>query len=293
MKRKSKDGEPLACHPVIMLLFFITVFISTIKFNHPVFLAISFVTAFLGSLRVKRRKPFILYGGILLLIPMYTVWYSSYHHFGVTNLWENSIGNYITLEAIVSGMVRAIVFSSILLWLSYFHTVMESDKIIYLTGRISPRGSLFITLLFRMVPRIKKRAARINLSQSLLGKGAKQGNLFQRLFHCVRIVSILITWTIESFIELSDSMKSRGFTLKKRTAYSLYRFENRDRIIIIVMTMFITLLWMGFMLGKTNIYLNPEIQIPVFQATNVVFYVAYAIFALSPYLLAWIDGRNI
>ena len=41
-------------------------------------------------------------------------------------------------------------------------------------------------------------------------------------------MSVLVTWSLENAIETADSMKSRGYGLKGRTAFSIYRFDRRD-----------------------------------------------------------------
>jgi energy-coupling factor transport system permease protein len=39
----------------------------------------------------------------------------------------------------------------------------------------------------------------------------------------------MVTWALENAIETADSMKSRGYGLPGRTAFSIYRFDNRDK----------------------------------------------------------------
>ena len=43
----------------------------------------------------------------------------------------------------------------------------------------------------------------------------------------------MITWALENAIETADSMKSRGYGLKGRTAFSIYRFDERDKYTLI------------------------------------------------------------
>ena len=43
------------------------------------------------------------------------------------------------------------------------------------------------------------------------------------------ILSILLTWCLENALETADSMKSRGYGLPGRTAFSIYRLEDRDQ----------------------------------------------------------------
>jgi energy-coupling factor transport system permease protein len=45
----------------------------------------------------------------------------------------------------------------------------------------------------------------------------------------------MATWALENAIETSDSMQSRGYGLPGRTAYSIYRFDGRDRTLLAAM----------------------------------------------------------
>ena len=53
----------------------------------------------------------------------------------------------------------------------------------------------------------------------------------------ITILSIMLTWSLENALETADSMKSRGYGLPGRTAFSIYRFDSRDKL---------ALLWLGF-----------------------------------------------
>ena len=61
--------------------------------------------------------------------------------------------------------------------------------------------------------------------------------MLQRIRNGVTILSIMVTWTLENAIETADSMRGRGYGLPGRTAYSIYRFDERDKI---------ALLWLAF-----------------------------------------------
>ncbi len=43
----------------------------------------------------------------------------------------------------------------------------------------------------------------------------------------------MVTWSFENAVETADSMKSRGYGLPGRTAFSLYRFSRRDRLLLL------------------------------------------------------------
>ena len=193
-------------HPTINLIYFTAAIGLAICFNHPVYVAISYAVAFAYSVKLSGKRAVIFN---LCLVPfalVYSGWYSYYNHFGVTNLRQNFIGNEITLEALLYGLQIGFTAITVIMFFSCVFAVFSSDKIVYLFGRISPKLSLFLSIILRMVPRIKQYGRRINTAQKGIGKSPSQGNLWRRFVNSMRLISILITWTLENFVESSDSM---------------------------------------------------------------------------------------
>ncbi len=269
-------------HPTINLLFFIAALTGTLWFRHPVYLGISFVAAFVYSVHLNGVKALVFNLVLLPLAAAYTWWYGFYHHFGMTVLGRNFAGNDITLESYVYGAVLALTVAAAIMWMSCVFAVFSSDKIVYLFGRISPKLSLFLSILLRSVPQIKARARKIRIAQCGIGRGPGQGNIGRRIINCLRLLSILITWTLESFGTSSASMKSRGYALKGRTAFSIYRFDHRDRTVVIVLFICLTLTAMAVMLDQTYILYDPEIIFNRITWVSYIFYAAYAVMLLLP-----------
>ena len=98
---------------------------------------------------------------LIPLIAVYAFIYSSYNHFGVTNLGANFIGNQITLESVVYGCAIGVRIASGVMLASCMFVIVSADKVVYLFGRISPKLSLFLAILLRGIPRIGERGKRI------------------------------------------------------------------------------------------------------------------------------------
>lgn len=270
------------CHPAVNFIYFAAVIVGTVTFRHPVFLLISFVCAFAYSAKRNGWKAVVFNLCLLPLVAVFAMYYSSYHHFGVTVLQQNFIGNNMTLESLVYGLVLGLVAAGVMIWMSCLYSVFSSDKVVYLFGKVSPGLSLFLAILLRMVPRIKREAKRINMAQRGIGRGAGQGNVFHRMRNCMRILSMLITWTIDSLTTASESMRSRGSTLRGRKAFSIYRFDNRDRAYVIGLFACLTVTVMGVWLQQTDIIYDPRIIIPPITSMSWLFYTGYAILCLMP-----------
>ena len=54
-------------------------------------------------------------------------------------------------------------------------------------------------------------------------------------------------------------MRSRGYSLRGRTAFSLYRFDNRDRSLVVVIFALLITILAGAALDQTHIYYDPRI----------------------------------
>ena len=269
-------------HPMINLIYFVAAITCTVCFKHPIFLTIGYFCAFVYSVKLGGWKMLLLNLAFLLLAFGYAARYASYEHFGVTVLAVNMIDNQITLESLVYGLVNGFVFATVCMWCCCIFMLITADKIVYLFGRISPNLSLFISILLRTVPRVKVRAKRIEISREGIGKGIVQGNLWQKFLHLLSLLSILITWTMEDFVESSNSMKSRGYSLRGRTAFSIYRFDNRDRSLVIVFFWCLTIIGMGVLFNQTTMYFDPMLIMNPITSLSYVFYTAYAFFLLLP-----------
>ena len=280
------------CHPAVNFIFFAAVLYGAASFTHPVFLAIAYLCAFAYSVRRRGRRAIGFNLCLLPLVLVFALYYSAYHHFGVTVLMKNSIGNNMTLESFVYGLAIGLRFAALCMWLEAMFRVVSSDKVVYLFGKVSPRLALFLTILLRFIPRIGREAGRIDLAQKGIGRGSDQGGIFRRFVNCLRIFSMLITWMISALALESDSMRARGSLLRGRTAFSIYRFDNRDRAFVIALFGCITLTAMGVILGNSKMWYDPRILWKSLNAIGMAAAIGYLALCLMPLTLElWTECR--
>lgn len=279
-------------HPTINLIFFIGVIACVLAFDHPVALAVGWLCACAYSIKLNGVRALIFNVVLLVLVGAFAVFYANFTHFGITNLGRNFIGNNYTLESFVVGIVLGLKVDIVLMWLSCMHAVISSDKIVYLFGRVSPRLSLMLSVLLRMVPRIKQEWRRVNIAQKGVGRGVSQGILPMRVLNFVRIASIVLVWLMESAIASSDSMRSRGLGLRHRTAFSLYRFDARDRSFVLAMALCGCVLLAGVMLDQMTILYNPEIIMNRMTPASSLFFIAYGVLCLLPMAVQVVGERH-
>ena len=52
--------------------------------------------------------------------------------------------------------------------------------------------------------------------------------ILQKLGMALRDLSVLLTMSLENAVETADSMKARGYGMRRRSTFHLFRFESRD-----------------------------------------------------------------
>jgi energy-coupling factor transport system permease protein len=169
--------------------------------------------------------------GLIFLLPMLILTAALsplFNHQGGTILAYLPNGNPVTLESTLYGIAAATMLITVIAWFSCVNRVMESDKIVYLFGRVIPALSLILAMSLRFVPRFRAQIKVISNAQKCIGRDVSNGNIFQKARQGIKILSIMVTWALENAIDTADSMKARGYGLPGRTAFSIYRFAGRD-----------------------------------------------------------------
>ena len=217
-------------HPIINFLYFGLVIAFTMFLMHPVSLAISLASALVYAVYLNGRRAVRF--SLLYMLPMMVVAAlvnPAFNHEGATILTYLPSGNPLTLESILYGAAAAAMLAAVVTWFSCYTAVMTSDKFVYLFGRVIPALSLVLSMTLRFVPKFQAQLQVVSEAQRCIGRDVSNGGVLRRLRNAITILSIMVTWSLESAIETADSMKSRGYGLPGRTAFSIYRFDSRDQ----------------------------------------------------------------
>ena len=218
-------------HPAVNLLFFTEVLGFSMFLLHPVCLAVSLAGAAAYDLYLNGKKALAFcLKGILPMMAVTALLNPCFNHQGATILAYLPSGNPLTLESILYGLAAAAMLAAVVLWFACFNTVITSDKFVYLFGRVIPSLSLVLSMALRFVPRFKAQLRTVTRAQKCIGKDPARGGLLHRIRCAGAILSTMVSWALENGIDTADSMKSRGYGLPGRTAFSIYRFDRRDRL---------------------------------------------------------------
>ena len=95
----------------------------------------------------------------------------------------------------------------------------------------------------------------------------------------------MVTWALENAIETADSMKSRGYGLPGRTAFSIYHFDKRDRAALIFLLASGGYIFLGAALGGLKWRYYPTIKGVTTDAFPVSIYLIYIALCIMPVML--------
>ena len=280
-------------HPIINFLYFVLVLVFTMFFMHPISLAISLLSALAYSvcLNGTRAVRFSL-TAILPMMLIAAVVNPIFNHEGATILTYLPSGNPLTLESMIYGVASAFMLAGVITWFSCYSAVMTSDKFVYLFGRVIPALSLVLSMTLRFVPKFKAQLQVVSEAQSCVGRDTANGSLLQRAKNGITILSILVTWSLENAIETADSMKSRGYGLPGRTAFSIYRFDGRDKLALLWLLFCGGYIILGWVLGGLRWWYYPIISGELMGAFPVSLQLAYLALCLTPVIMNRMEVRK-
>ena len=276
-------------HPAVAMLYFVLVIGMTMFLNHPVCLGISLVGALAYSIYLKKAVRFNL-AYMLPLLVITALINPAFSHQGVTILAYLPSGNPLTLESILYGICAAFLLITVIAWFSCFNAVMTSDKFVYLFGLIIPALSLVLSMSLRFVPRFTAQIKVISNAQKCVGRDVGSGGLIKRAKQGIKILSILVTWALENAIDTADSMKDRGYGLPGRTAFSIYRFDRRDKWALLFLLLCGGGVLAGMFAGKLKFVYMPVLSGASFDLWQAGVFALYLALCAMPVLLNGKEG---
>ena len=289
---KNKDAFS-GYHPIINFLYYALVLLLSMCLMHPVYLLISLIGALTYDIYLKGRKAVrFAVMGLLPMAALAALVNPAFNHEGATILTYLPSGNPLTMESMFYGVAAAVMLASVVLWFSSYKEIMSSDKFVYLFGRMIPALSLVLSMALRFIPKFKSQMDVVAEAQSCIGRDTKTGSVIRRVSNAIKIFSIMVTWSLENAIETADSMRSRGYGLPGRTAFSIYRFDDRDKNVLAWLIFCGAYILSGWLAGGMYFRYYPTVKTAAWTPMTVSFMCIYLELVLAPVILDRKEDRQ-
>lgn len=267
-------------NPKVCFLFFVfTVLLILLNFN-PVFLGVSLLAGVIYNAMLQGKKAIKTFFTFLLpftvLIGLFNMVFTSY---GVDILFSISNKNF-TAEGLAYGLCQGVMFSSVIVWLSSYSYVLSSDKFMSVFSKLAPNLTLVLTMTLSFIPRLRKNAQEIN--DARLNVNTNQSKFKKSLDN----FSALVSMTLEESIEVSDTMRARGFS-SSRKPYSKYKFNLNDGVVLIIVLAVSIACIVFNSLDMAEFIFDPEIKMLSFSP---IFLILYTLYMLLPVIINISEG---
>ena len=266
--------------PVAVTIWFFSVIGVAMFCGHPLLMAVSLIGAVLffllrnGTKHVKSHLFFFLLFVVLSLAnPLVS-------HNGVTVLFVLN-NRPITLEALLYGVNSAAIIVGVLYWFRSFTQLMTSDKILCVTGTLSPKLSLILSMSIRAVPMFARRAKQVSDTQKAMGL-YNEDNIIDDIRGRIRVFSIISTWALENGIITADSMTARGYGNGRRSQLRRFRFTVYDALFILISLILLGIVAVAISTGSFEFAFYPNINISVSGPLGIIGSIAYVILVFLP-----------
>lgn len=289
MERKYIDQ----IHPAVGFFYIAAVLVITMITMNPYLLAISCITSiivmgYLKGLSELRKNIVPDISVIIFTVGIQPVFSGS----GKTVLYYVN-DRAVYLEGYIYGLVIAMLLITVFNWCTVMRILMDSEKWMYLIGRLSPTLAMMITMILRFIPLMRQRYRVIHEGQVGMGRynnlySKKKNVLYafmgfiEKIGHRIKEISILISWSLENSIETSDSMESRGYGLKGRTSYHRYILKKTDIIQMILIAGAFAYVLVPVLLRQFMAYYLPRVYIESVSVWHVIVMVVYIVLAVFP-----------
>lgn len=270
-------------HPLVLMIYFLSVIVVAMFSVNPLILLLALLGSMSFFAMLQDLKSFFF--DLAFYIPMFlmiTIINSLFSHNGVTPLFFMN-GNPVTLEAILYGGDIALMLVGVIYWCKCYSIVMTTDKFLFLFGKAIPKLSLIMSMALRFIPLFKEKFKEIKTVQSTVGLFSNKG-FVNKINSQLKVFSALATWSLENSVDTALSMKARGYGLKGRTHFSIFKFRKRDGVTLAVLLILFAVVLTGMITNVTDFAFYPEITELKLNLSSIIVYIAFGGLSFIPFI---------
>ena len=276
----------LSYNPISQMVFFLSVLSITVFIMHPAILLISLIAASVFTLEHSGIRGYISSIRFSLVVSVMVVLVNPLiSHQGVTIIGYLPDGNPFTLESVFFGIAAAFLMSSSIKWFFCINRIFNSEKMIYIFGKITPRLALLLSMTLHFGERAGRHLKSIRSARYPIYSCSERLSLADRVRSGIRILSSLIQWSLENSIDTADSMKSRGYGLSKRTFSNSYHIGSRDVALILIIIAGDAFIFYSFLSEKLYYSFYPVIDMRPEDPAGIASLFVFIIILIIPLLI--------
>lgn len=273
-----------AVHPAVSAVYFASVLMITMFSANPFLLAVAAAGGIAFYLKTGKSSSFLkelgIYGLLFIVVAVSNPLFS---HNGNTVLFFLN-NNPVTLESFFYGINIAVMLVAVIFWFKCFNEVMTSEKLLFLFGKLSPKLALVLSSALRFIPLLKRQSKKIKEAQISLGLFSAD-SWYSKIKSILTVYSALISRAFEDAVDIGSSMKARGYGLKGKTRYSLFKFRKSDAFLLVLIIVSDGVIMVLSALGAGDFSFYPSLQLPGVDKAFAAELLFFAFLCFLPFLM--------
>ncbi len=271
--------------------------------QNPIWVLSSFSFASLYYIEIYNIKKYLKH--LLFFVPLllFIIFMNSFFNgLGLTVLFTVGKGNPITLESILYGLFNGLLLCSIYLWFASYHRLLSNDEWIGIMGYRFPTIGLAISMIMKYVPDTISQGEQILYQQKAM-LGDEKLNTKQKMNFAARLLTVLLSWSMENSLDTADSMAAKGYPSEKRRNYNKDYLTSRDKLTFLLLSGFFILQLILTLLGNSKFIYYPFLKWQgrdrglienMITICSLFFIYAFPLFLNLYYFLQWkwLSGRK-
>lgn len=203
-------------------------------------------------------------------------------HAGVTQI--HIIGNFfITLEALVYGILMSLSFLIILLLFASYNIAISYQEMLYVFSKRFPNISMIIIMALRFIPLLNYRLSELNKVfriKTSLNIDEDEEKYVEKVKNAAKMLAVVVSWSLEESMLTAKSMKARGYGIAKRTSYLSFNFRKIDYYFILVVLISSVICIIGLLQGQGRIEIYPQLEFSFYKNILNIYYFSFLVLLL-------------
>ena len=161
---------------------------------------------------------------------------------------------------------------------------MTQDKFLFLFSKTIPKTALVLSMAIRFIPVFKRQIKNISAVQKAMGLYSSKSYV-DKLRSSVRVFLSIVTWSLENAVDTARSMRARGYGIKGRTSFSLFKFTLRDAAVLLFSVLMFVFVIFGIRSKYVYFVFYPSMSRLPLTARAVCVYTVYAALSFLPFIV--------
>ena len=241
------NSQIYACHPAVLLLYWVGVFVFVFMSKHPVFVWTNFGCIVLLMFLYVAPHRIVRSGKGFLFLALFSLVVNPLTYHRGSHILFYLFDNPITLEAFAYGGYIAVMLVSLLCAFLVLNEWIDDAKFLYLFGKYFPRISFILSMSIRFMDVFRKRAHTLLEVDATRDNAAGKMRIIDKIQKNGILLCALVRWCLEEGMMIADVLKAKRYGEKKRTNYCAYQWSVTDSVLA---------LCLGVSLGISLLFLN-------------------------------------